>query len=194
MNSPLQGRPYAGQLNSVQLNIVTFVNVARALATQSLDGNVYMRDNSLMSGNQGTSRLQTTCRQGQALNWIILPIDSAQRADKSWPPMPKITNIVFLNSDRSNVADQLVCTQFGIYGGPDKMRSPSTPVYYYWAGTVIPTLDLDVYPYRFVIELPEPRAPWQIPGAAQSIQLNLEGPSLEIIAMDAGASTAMDPS
>ncbi|HYC92035.1 MAG TPA: hypothetical protein VEO54_22675 [Thermoanaerobaculia bacterium] len=194
MSAPLQGHHFAGQLNSVQLNIVTFVNVAGALATQSLEGNLFMRDNSPLSGNQGTSRLQTTCRQGQALNWIILPLDSAQRADKSWPPMPKITNIVFLNSDRSNVAEGLVCTQFGIYGGPDKMRSPSTPVYYYWAGTVLPRLDPGVYPYRFVIELPEPRAPYQIPGAAQSIQLNLEGPSLQVIRMDAGKSTATDPS
>ena len=191
MTDPLQGRHFAGQLNSVQLNILTFVNVARALVTQSLDGSVFMSDNSPASANQGTDRLQTTCRQGQVLNWIAYAFDSAQRADKSWPPMPKITNIVFLNHDRSEVAEHLVCTQFGVYGSPDKMRSPWTPVYYYWAGTVIATLPPGVYPYRFVIELPQEQSSCQAPGSAASIHLNLEGPSLNVIPMDAGDGTAV---
>jgi hypothetical protein len=183
-------RPYSGQLNSVQLNIVTFVNVARALATKSLDSTSFMYDNSLASDNQGTTRLRTTCKQGQVLNWIILALDSAQRADKTWPPMPKINNTVFLNRDRSGVAEDLVCTEFGIYGGPDEQRSQWTPVYYYWAGTVIPTLTPGVYPYRFVVELPKERSLLQAPGAADSIHLNLDGPSLNVIPMDAGEKAA----
>jgi len=182
--------PVSGQLNSVQLNIVTYVNVARALATKSFDGNVFMHDNSVASENQGTTVLQTTCKQGQALNWIILALAREQRADKSWPPMPKISNIVFLNRDRSNVAEYLVCTQFGIYGGPDEQRSPWTPVYYYWAGTVIATLPPGVYPYRFVVELPIDSAN-PAPGQPDSIHLNLDGPSLNVIPMDAGERTAV---
>jgi|GEM_PF-671909 len=193
MTESTEARSFPGQLNSVQLNIVTFVNVARARVTRSLDDSVFMRDNSPASGNQATNYLQTTCKQGQALNWIILALNSQQRANKSWPPMPKINSIVFLNQDRSGVADHLVCTQFGVYGGPDKMRSPWTPVYYYWAGTVIPTLQPGVYPYRFVIELPQDSSSYQAPGAAGSIHLNLDGPSLNVIPMDAGERTAVKP-
>jgi len=190
MTKSPDARPQSGQLNSVQLNIVTFVNVARALAMKSLDGSVFMRDNSVASENQGTNCLQTTCKQGQALNWLILALASAQRANKTWPPMPRISNIVFLNRDRTNVAELLVCTQFGVYGGPDKQRSPWTPVYYYWAGTVIPTLPPGVYPYRFVVELPK-ESSYQAPGEAASIHLNLDGPSLNVIPMDAGERTAV---
>ncbi|HJQ36975.1 MAG TPA: hypothetical protein VKB93_07540 [Thermoanaerobaculia bacterium] len=173
---------FAGQLNSVQLNIMTFVNVARAAAKRSLSGCAFMRDNSPASRNQGTSRLRTTCKQGQALNWIILALDSQQRPDKTWPPMPKINTIVFLDRNRTYVAERNVLTQFGIYGGPEEIRSPFTPVYYYWAGTVIPTLPEGIYPYRFVIELPNPQP------NASPIHLNLDGPSLHVIPMDAGES------
>lgn len=179
MTQPQNTPRQPGQLNSVQLNIVTFVNVAGARAANSLYGNVFMRDNSLVSTYQGTSYLQTTCKQGQALNWIILALNSQQRPDKTFPPLPKIDTIVFLDPNGSNVARELVCTQFGIYGGPDKTRSPLTPVYYYWAGAVIPTLDPGVYPYRFVIELPNETS-------TSSIHLNLDGPSLNVIPMNAG--------
>lgn len=181
---------FAGQLNSVQLNIVTFVNVARALETNLLEGSAFMCDNSLASEHQGTNRLQTTCKQGQVLNWIILALDSEQRPDKSWPPMPKISNIVFLNQDRSGVAENLVCTEFKIFGGPDEVRSQWTPVYYYWAGTVIPALPVGIYPYRFVVELPQERSLNRASGEAASIHLNLDGPSLNVIPMDAGERAA----
>ena len=177
--APPTGAPvFYGQLNSVQFNIATFVNVARAMATRSLDGNVFMRDNSVASINQGTNCLMTTCKQGQVLNWLVFALNTQQLPDKTWPPMPQINTIVFLNRDRSNVAEHLVCTQFGVYGGPDKMRSPYTPVYYYWAGTVIPTLTPGIYPYRLVIEMPA--------GQAGSLHLNLDGPSLKVIPMHAG--------
>ena len=171
---------FEGQLNSVQLNIMTFVNVARAVAKRTLSGCAFMRDNSPASTNQGTSRLRTTCKQGQTLNWIILALDSQQRPDKTWPPMPKINTIVFIDRNRSYVAERLVCTQFGIYGGPEQIRSPYTPVYYYWAGTVIPLLPPGIYPYRFVVELPNSKP------NASPIHLNLDGPSLNVIPMDAG--------
>ncbi len=173
-------RPHVGQLNSVQLNIVTFINVARATVTRSLSGSAFIRDNSPASKNQGTNRLRTTCKQGQALNWIILPLDGQQRPDKTWPPMPKINTIVFLDRNRTYVAERLVCTPFGIYGGPEEIRSQSTPVYYYWAGTVLPLLPPGIYPYRFVIELPNSQP------NGTPIHLNLDGPSLHVIPMDAG--------
>jgi hypothetical protein len=145
-----------GQLNSVQLNVVTYVDVAKATATASLQNALYMMDNSVGGPGAGTARLQTPCKQGQVINWIILPMEIDKRPDGTWPPMPKINGIVFLDNelgDEQDVAESKVCTEFKIYGGPDLMRSPFTPVYYYWAGTVLSTVTPGVYSYRFVLEL-----------------------------------------
>lgn len=188
-SDPVGDGPPPGQLNSVQLNIVTFVNVARAVATRSAAGNVFMRDNSIGSVHQGTHRLRTMCKQGQALNWIIVALDSQQRPDKSWPPMPKINNIVFLDAEETNVADRLICTQLAVYGGSDRQRSPLTPVYYYWAGIVMPTLIPGVYPYRFIVELPVAST---APGGAGAIHLNFDGPSLRVVPISTTSDAAGD--
>jgi hypothetical protein len=170
-------RASSGQLNAVQLNIVTFVDVYKALENHSLDECVYMTDNSLSSLREGTEQLRTTCKQGQVLNWIIYPLDMDQRLDKQWPSMPKINNIVFLNEHGENVAELKVCTQFKIYGGPDKIRTDYDPVYYYWAGAVLPDLPPGVYKYRLIIEL-QP-----VEEGASPIYLNLDTPSLQVIGL-----------
>ncbi|MEU8386271.1 hypothetical protein, partial [Streptosporangium sp. NPDC048865] len=79
-----------GQLNSVQLNVVTLVDMERAAATKSLEGCLYMMDNSVGGVGQGSDHLETICKQGQVINWIIRPIDMHRGADGTWPPMPKI--------------------------------------------------------------------------------------------------------
>lgn len=145
-----------GQMNSVQLNIVTLVNVRRATATGSLDDALFMMDNSIGGIGQGTSELETICKQGQVLNWIIRPIEMEKRPDGNWPPMPKITNLVFLDiekGDEEDVAERRIFTELKIYGMPDFMRSQYTPVYYYWAGTIQSTAPPGVYRYRLVLEL-----------------------------------------
>jgi len=145
-----------GQLNSVQLNIVTLVNMERAVASGSLSDAMYMMDNSIGGSGQGTRQLETVCKQGQVLNWIIRPIDMERRPDGTWPPMPKINNIVVLDSepgDEEHAAERKLFTELKIYGMPDRMRSPLTPVYYYWAGTVLSTAKPGVYKYRLVVEL-----------------------------------------
>ncbi|MFI6504519.1 hypothetical protein [Nonomuraea typhae] len=145
-----------GQLNSVQLNIVTLVDMEKATENRSLDGALYMVDNSVGGEGQGTESLETVCKQGQVLNWIIRPIDMERRRDGTWPPMPKINNIVFLDTeagDEEDVAEKKVCIELKIYGAPDRMRDPLTPVYYYWAGTVLSTLRPGTYRYRLVVEL-----------------------------------------
>ncbi|WP_157252710.1 hypothetical protein [Nonomuraea typhae] len=145
-----------GQLNSVQLNIVTLVDMEKATENRSLDGALYMVDNSVGGDGQGTDCLETVCKQGQVLNWIIRPIDMERRRDGTWPPMPKINNIVFLDTeagDEEDVAEKKVCIELKIYGAPDRMRDPLTPVYYYWAGTVLSTLRPGTYRYRLVVEL-----------------------------------------
>jgi hypothetical protein len=154
-NSELKQRT-DGQSNSVQLNIVTFIDMDKAIASQQLEGAYYMMDNSIRGVGQGTESLQTVCQQGQILNWIVYAMDNEKQADGTWPPMPKINNIVFLDiqaGDGKNVAEAKVCTEFKVYGMPHEIRSEFTPVYSYWAGMVIIDLKPGIYLYQFVIEL-----------------------------------------
>jgi len=114
-----------GQLNSVQLNIITVIDVHKAIKTGSLKDTLYMMDNSVGGTGQGTPYLQTVCKPGQVLNWIVYPMDGEKKADGTWPPMPKINNIVFLDGqegDLDDVAETKVCTELKIFGGPDMMR------------------------------------------------------------------------
>ncbi|NKC11450.1 MAG: hypothetical protein GKR94_04355 [Gammaproteobacteria bacterium] len=148
--------PNTGQLNSVQLNIVTVIDLHRAVKTGTVKNTLYMMDNSVGKQGQGTAHLQTVCKPGQVINWIIYAMDSEKRPDGTWPPMPKINNIVFLDDeigDEDDVSEHKIMTELKIYGGPDMMRDPFCPVYYYWAGIVLPDLNPGVYNYRFVLEL-----------------------------------------
>lgn len=163
-------------INSVQLNIVTFVDVQKAVAQQTLEDAVYMMDNSIDSECQGTSFLQTVCKQGQVLNWIIYPMNADRRPDGSWPPYVKISNIVFLGEDQDNVSTVRICNDLKIYGGADKIRSPYTPVYYYWAGAIPSALPEGVYRYRLILELDRE-------GSDRPVYLNLDGPGLHVKAV-----------
>lgn len=169
-----------GQLNSVQLNIVTLVDMEKAVENKALADAMYMVDNSIGGTGQGTSRLETVCKQGQVLNWIIRPIDMERRRDGTWPPMPKITNIVFLDTesgDEEDVSEKKVCIELKIYGAPDRMRDPLTPVYYYWAGTVLSTARPGVYRYRLVVELEQE-------GKKERIYLNTDNhPSIRVVSV-----------
>ncbi|MEU4996230.1 hypothetical protein [Streptomyces sp. NPDC021622] len=149
-----------GQLNSVQLNIVTLINMERATETGSLSDSMYMMDNSIGGKGQGTSSLETVCKQGQVINWIVRPIDMEKRPDGTWPPMPKINNIVFLDTelgDEEDVSERRIFNELKIYGGPDRTRDKFTSVYYYWAGAVSPTARPGLYRYRLVMELEQER-------------------------------------
>lgn len=169
-----------GQLNSVQLNVVTLVNMGRVAATGSLKDSMYMMDNSVGGTGQGTHQLETVCKQGQVLNWIIRPIDMEKRPDGTWPPMPKISSLVFLDTERGDeedVIERKICTELKIYGMPDRMRDPFTPVYYYWAGTILSTTRPGVYRYRLVVELEQE-------GKKEKLYLNtVEHPSIRVLAV-----------
>ncbi|MDR1369499.1 MAG: hypothetical protein LBJ72_05140 [Dysgonamonadaceae bacterium] len=162
--------------NSVQLNIVAFVDVQKAIALKTLEGCIYMMDNSPMSTGQGTSRLQTTCKQGQTLNWIIYAMDSEKKPDGSWPPSVRINNIVFTDKESQDVSTSLICENLRIYGAPDKIRSNYTPVYYYWAGTVPLDLSPGKYRYRLILELENEKTD-------KCEYLNLETPVLNVISI-----------
>jgi hypothetical protein len=173
-------QPALGQLNSVQLNIVTLVHMQRAGSTGSLDGALFMMDNSVGGAGQGTGRLETVCKQGQVLNWIIRPIDMDKRPDGTWPPMPKISSLVFLDTeagDEQEVASKRITGELKIYGMPDKVRSPYTPIYYYWAGTILPTTEPGLYHYRLVVELEQE-------DGKDSLHLNtIDNPSIRVLGM-----------
>ncbi|MDX3383281.1 hypothetical protein PV682_17670 [Streptomyces niveiscabiei] len=177
---PARKKQNPGQLNSVQLNIVTLVDMEKAVATRTLSGAMYMMDNSIGGVGQGTHRLETLCKQGQVINWIIRPIDMERRVDGTWPPMPRITAIVVLDveeGDEEDVAETKLLTELKIYGGPDRMRSPMTPVYSYWAGTVLSTAKPGLYRYRLVVELEQD-------GKKERVYLNTEEhPALRVVAV-----------
>lgn len=164
------------KFNSVQLNIVTFVDVEKAVANNSLDGCIYMMDNNPNSYNQGTAKLRTICKQGQVLNWIIYPMDIDKKLDGTYPLSARINNIVFLYKNGEDSSDIKICSDCKIYGSPDKMRSNLTVNYYYWAGTVVNDLPPDIYRYRLVIEL-------ETENPCKKLYLNLDTPSLEVIKM-----------
>ncbi|WP_338779917.1 hypothetical protein [Streptomyces sp. DG1A-41] len=178
--NPAEQKQNPGQLNSVQLNIVTLVDMEKAVATGALRDAMYMMDNSIGGEGQGTHKLETVCKQGQVLNWIIRPVDMEKRLDGTWPPMPKINNIVVLDTekgDEEDVAENKLLTELKIYGGPDRMRSPMTPVYYYWAGTVLSTAKPGLYRYRLVVELEQE-------GKKERVYLNTEEhPALRVVAV-----------
>lgn len=160
--------------NSVQLNIVTIVDVAKILRNDSAEGCVYMMDNNVNSQGQGTSNLQTVCKGGQTLNWIIYAMDSNQLPDGSWPASVRINNLVFVENDRTETETLRVCDELKIYGGPDRINSRYTPVYYYWAGTVSPSIEGGIYNYRFVLQI-------DIPGQSKSLYYNFDTPSLLVL-------------
>ena len=164
------------KFNSVQLNIVTFVDVQKAIANNSLDGCTYIIDNNPNSYNQGTPELRTICKQGQVLNWIIYPMDVDKRIDGTYPPSARINNIVFLHKTGQDTSDIKICSDCKIYGPPDKMRGSITANYYYWAGTVVSDLPPDIYRYRLIIEL-------ETENPSKKLYLNLDTPSLEVIEM-----------
>jgi hypothetical protein len=142
-----------GQFNSTQLNIVTTIDVENTLWSNSIDGRAFMMDNGPESTGKGTTSLRTVCKQGQVLNWLIYCSDMQQRADGTWPPMAKIANIVMLSDDGESVLGTLAFADLKIFGGPDELRSPYTPSYYYWAGMILPDLTPGLYRYRLILEL-----------------------------------------
>lgn len=151
--SSTSGSGNLGIFNSVQLNLVLFVNVAKANLQDSLDGCVFMMDNSVGSVGQGTDHLETRSKQGMVLNWIIYAMDADKGPDGTFPPSVRINNIVFLDDNGEDVEDFRVCQRLAIIGGPDKVRSKYTAVWYYWAGTVRPDLPVGRYKYRLVLDL-----------------------------------------
>jgi hypothetical protein len=103
-------------------------------------------------------------------------MDADQLPDGSWPPTVKINNVVFVDKTWQDVEEVRVVNELAVYGGPDKVRSKYTPVYYYWAGNVADDIPPGVYNYRLVLEL-------GTSDPTKNVYLNFEGPSLKLISI-----------
>lgn len=166
--------PPPGLLVATQLNVVTLVDVAGALAADGLNDHAWMMDNGPLSTGKGTNALETVCRVGQVLNWLIYCTDMAKRIDGTWPPFARIINIVFLNEDRTTVSSTKICTDLKVFGAPAAILNRATPCYYYWAGAVMPNLKPGLYPYRLILEL-------ETGCAGGTRHYNMEGPALRVL-------------
>lgn len=174
-----QKPPCIPTLPSTQLNIVTLIDVVGTLRTGSVTGNTGLMDNGGESTGKGTNALRTVCRQGQVLNWLVYCTDMEKRPDGSWPLFARVVNIVFILSDNTPQYRK-ICNDLKIYGGPDKVRSPWTPSYYYWAGSIAPDLEPGLYPYRLVLEC-------DTIDRSRKCYFNLDGPILEVVPLDGHA-------
>lgn len=172
VNKSVEPRPGATPIATTQLNIVTTVDIANTLRSGSLEGNAAVMDNSAKSTGKGTAALKTVCNPGQVLNWLIYARDMQQLPDNSWPPSARIVNIVFLNN-YGEARQSQVCSPLKVFGGPGEILDPATPVYYYWAGQIIPLIPPGIYKYRLVIEL-------ETFNRSEKKYFNFDGPALDI--------------
>lgn len=143
---------------STQLNIVTTLDVGAVLRTDTLCDALRMFDNDPRSSGKGSASLATHCYPGQVLNWLL---HSVAPPEAGWPgmpwlpaPAPRIANLSFLYGSSEIPSWDKVCDDLKVYGYPDRLRRPETPVYQYWAGTVRPDVKPGNYRYRMMIGLP----------------------------------------
>lgn len=162
-----------------QMNIVLFVDVKKILRTGSVNDAVWLFDNVGSSRGCGSTELTSLCKPGTVINWLVYALDMERRADGTWPPVPYISNIVFLDADDGNTSRITPFEELKIFGGPDNVRSMYTPAYSYWAGNIrmeIPDGKY-YYPYRLVIRIED-----RTTGNLRCF--NVDGASLEIVFAD----------
>lgn len=144
---------------SNQLNILFLLDIARLLADGAPEAGVYAVDNDPRSSGKGTLGLVTHCRTGQVLNWLCRPVAEPQFTQMPGMPTcpaPSIAAIVFRHGESAFTRGEKVLDDLHSYGAPDRFRSPLTPSYSYWAGTVRASLPPGRYHYRVIFAL----APW----------------------------------
>jgi|AGTN01.1.fsa_nt_gi hypothetical protein len=137
-------RPRETTRNSIQVNVISVIDVARAVTTGTLDGALMFVDNSVdraghPSPGRGTLSLATQCNQGMVINWIVNTV-----GPYGVPAPVSIRNIQF---------DEPVCLKLQAYGAVDVAHSPDylpgvTPSYNYWAGLLRPDIEPKRYRYR----------------------------------------------
>lgn len=160
-----------------QMNIALFADVKKILRTGSTKDAVWLFDNAGSSKGNGSMELASWCKQGTVVNWLVYALDMERRVDGTWPPVPTIKNIVFLDADSGNAAQATPFNELKIFGGPDNIRSINTPAYNYWAGNVSMDIAEGNYPYRLVIGIEDKET-----GILRCY--NVERASLQIVAAE----------
>ena len=168
-----QGIPFTHDYYTNQMNIVLFVDVKKAYGNKSAQCAAWLFDNTGRSTGNGTLKLSSRCKRGTVVNWLVYALDMDRHTDGTWPSVPSIRNIVFLDKDGDGVLQEIPFEELRIYGGPDNARSEITPSYSYWAGNVRMDLPEGNYPYRLVISVSDGNGIYN---------LNVDGPSLEVVA------------
>ncbi len=136
-----------------RINIVTFIDVTKALSRKSLKGNVYMMDNSeFESTSQASTELVTNCVPDQLIYWQVYGIDVQTPAT--------IRNVVFLGPEAESKE-----TAAGEAENAPDIRSEQNS----WTG-LVPWHMIPFQPYRYRIE-------FQMGRGANSI-LSIDGPAL----------------
>jgi len=160
-----------------QMNIVLFADVRKILRTGSVRDAVWLFDNAGSGRGCGSAELASLCRPGTVVNWLVYALDMERRPDGTWPPVPYISNIVFLDAENGSTGRTTPFDELKIFGGPDSVRSVYTPAYSYWAGNLRMEMPEGSYPYRLVIGI-EDRT------AGNLRCFNVDGASLEIVSAD----------
>ena len=111
------------------IQIVILVDVVGALATRSLEGNLYMVDSNKAGGSQqeGTAALKTKVAEGDELQWIVSPLNPESFAAISGIDIPQE------------------------YCEPEKRYFPDSDIAY-WIGTVKKDVSGEVA-YSITLEL-----------------------------------------
>lgn len=137
------------------INVITVVDVSKALSDKTLENNIYMMDTSWNSTGQGTDKLATACYPGQRINWIIHAIDVQTPA--------LIENIVFIIDEERE--------RSGAFKFSVELTAGGEPHFHYWAGVVPCYLPFGSYSYRLIIQM----------GKGKASVLYADTPSLNVI-------------
>jgi len=136
------------------INIVTVVDVIRALSTGSLKDGLYMMDTGWNSEGQGTSRLTTACYPGQRIHWIIRAIDVQTPAS--------IRDITFPRGP----GDAAPTHGFGA-----EPAAGATLTWRYWSGIVPAYLRCGLYRYRLTVQM----------GTGKRSVMHADTPALKVV-------------
>lgn len=124
------------------IRIVVVLDVVAALATETLDGSVWLVDSHQSGGStgEGTVRLRTAVRKGDVLLWTAMPLEVE----------------AFAAIDAIRIDPEVCEVVLGVY--------PSTDIRY-WKGTIKKDIGKAIVPYNFVIRLGSRQTGLSLPGA-----------------------------
>lgn len=124
------------------IRIVVVLDVVGALATETLDGSIWLVDSHKSSGStdEGTARLKTAVKKHDVLLWTAMPLEVE----------------AFAAIDAIQIDPQVCSVVQKVY--------PSTNIRY-WEGTILKDVGKAIVPYNLVIRLGSRQTGIALPGA-----------------------------